>query len=202
VHGVEVAGSGVAVGWASLSVHDVDVAGFGVSVGRTELELSGAWVGTIVVEQGVLEYVGKRSPKDVAVKTGASLAMKLSDAGTWIDSEGLGRSSSNGSELDAITGASVGITVEEQGVLEYTGNGDVKGLSLFSVKAGAILAMKDSKAGSSTDSYGLGWSSSKGIEVDTATGADVVSGVIAAPEVTISKVGSGELEAIEEDTGP
>jgi hypothetical protein len=63
-------------------VHDVDVAGFGVSVGRTELELSGAWVGTIVVEQGVLEYVGKRSPKDVAVKTGASLAMKLSDAGT------------------------------------------------------------------------------------------------------------------------
>jgi hypothetical protein len=183
-------------------VHGVDVAGFGVSVGRAELELSGAWVGTIVVEQGVPEYVGKRSPKDVAVKTGASLAMKLSDAGTWTDSEGLGRSSSNGSELDAIAGASVGITVEEQGVLEYTGNGDVKGLSLFSVKAGAILAMKDSKAGSSTDSYGFGRSSSKGIEVDTATGADVVGGVIAAPEVTISKVGSGELEATEEDTGP
>jgi hypothetical protein len=202
VHGVEVAGSGVAIGWISLSVQGVDVGGSGVLVERAELGLSDAPVGAIVEEQGVLEYVGKRSPKDVAVKTGASLAMKLSDAGTWADSEGLGRSSSNGSELDAITGASVGITVEEQGVLEYTGNGDVKGLSLFSVKAGAILAMKDSKAGSSTDSYGFGWSSSKGIEVDTAGGADVVGGVTVAPDVASSKVGSAEPEATEEDTGP
>jgi hypothetical protein len=75
IHGVEVAGSGVAVGLTSLSVHGVDVAGSGVAV-------SGAGVGVVVVEQGVLEYVGKRSPKDVAVKTGASLAIKLSDAGT------------------------------------------------------------------------------------------------------------------------
>jgi hypothetical protein len=87
-------------------------------------------------------------------------------------------------------------------VLEYTGNGDVKGLSLFSVKAGAILAMKDSKAGSSTDSYGFGWSSSKGIEVDTATAGDVVGGVTVALEVTSSKVGTAELEATAEDTGP
>jgi hypothetical protein len=202
VHGVEVAGSGVAVGCISLSMHDVDVAGSGFSVERAGLGVSDDWVGTAVVEQGVLEYMGKRDPKGVSVKAGASLAMKDSDAGTWTDSEGLGWSSSNGRELVAVTGAFVGKTVEEQGVLSYTGNRDAKGLSLLSVKAGATLAMKDSSAGTCIDSYGFGWSSSNGIEVDATLGADVVGGVTVAPDVTGSKVGSEEPETTGADTGP
>lgn len=56
------------------------------------------------------------------------------------------------------SGVSVGTSSEEHGVLEDSGPMVGLGMSVLSVKAGALVGLKDSEAGRVTVAEGAGWS--------------------------------------------
>jgi hypothetical protein len=94
--------------------------------------------------------------------------------------------------LEGISGMGVAVASVEHGVLGYT---DGLGTPGSSVKAGALLGLNDSEAGTlMRELYGSGWSLSTGVDVEVGltTDAGVLIGSIVAPGMTIAKLGRSE----------
>jgi hypothetical protein len=89
-------------------------------------------------------------------------------------------------------GVVVGMISVEQGV-ENTGPPEMSGTPGCCVKAGALLGLKDSEAGTWMDElYGSGWSSSTGVGVGVTVDTRELGGSIVAPGVTRAKLGRAE----------